>query len=210
MDNMSQAFQKANAIFNPQNAEVFFQPAYDRQPLSTTLTGSIGWFAVPKGGASTLIRYQTNSAMQKTIRDTNFPQPGADNNKDYLLFGLTMALIPIKHDPTDTHAPWIRADKDYIREGGVLNFKIGDKQILDLPLMNIPEFNAESGVSATTSGSAVYAGPQFAIPMLDFQEPIPLMRGQVINLSITWDGSITLQQAFDLMLMFPAVTKRDS
>jgi hypothetical protein len=210
MKQISQAFKKANQIFNPDNKEVFVQSLWDRVGLASSLTGTENFFSVQKGGSDTLITYRTAASKAKTLRDTNLPQSGADNNRDYLLFGLTMALFPLDHDPDTTATKAIRADKDYIREGGYLIFKIGDKQIMECPLIEIPELNSESAIASTASSSTIYGGPRFTSPFKNFQEPIPLRRGDVINMTVTWDGTITLQQVFDMMLLFPALTRRDS
>jgi hypothetical protein len=210
MKSLPQAFKNANPLFNSQNKEIFVQPVYDRVNLATSLTGQILAFSVPKGTTVSLIRGGAVTSAVKTVRDTNLPQPGADNNRDYLLYGLSMALFPTSHAPTGANSASIRADKDQIKEGGVLNFKIGDKQIIDLPLWQIPEMNAESGASSTATGSTVFGGAQFNSPYVNFGEEIPLIRGQVISMAITFDGTITLSQSFDLALVFAAALKRDS
>ncbi len=210
MANLPSAFKNSNPIFDEKKQEIFVQPLYDRTNLSTSLTGTYLFFSVPKGGSATVIRFTTATATNKTIRDTNLPQAGADNNRDYLLYGLSMLLIPAAHTPGATTAATIRSDKDYIREGGVLNFKIGDKQILDSPLTFIPELNAESGASTTASGTTVYSGAQFSQPYMAFGEEIPLNRGEVISMSVTWDSTITLSQSFDMMLVFASALRRNS
>jgi hypothetical protein len=207
---LSSAFRTANPISDPNRKEIFRQTVYDRINLSSSLTGTYTPFSVAKGTTVSLIRGGSVTSAAKTIRDTNLPQPGADNNRDYLLSGISMALMPVSYAAATSTTSAIRVDKNQIREGGVMNFKIGDKQIIDLPLWMIPELNAEGSVSTTGSGLTILGGPSYASQFFMFGEDIPLMRSEVITMTLTWDGTITLSQSFDLAIVFAASLRRNS
>jgi hypothetical protein len=202
-------FGAQNQVVRPNDREVFHQPLYDRKELSTTLTGEVSFFTVPVGSADTLIRYETSASVSKTKRDTNLTSNGQDPSKDYSVYGVAMALIPNARTVAATAATnGIRRDKDNIREGGWLNFKIIDKNILDIPLLLIPELNAEASVASTANNSTVMGAPTFNVPMWSFGEPIQIPKATSFSVVCKWDGSLTLAQLFDMYIFFFAKVRR--
>jgi hypothetical protein len=204
-------FQAQNQVVRPNDREIFHQPLYDRKQLSTTvtLTGEVTFFSTPVGSSDTLIRYETAASVAKTKRDTNLPSNGQDPSKDYAVFGVSMALIPNARTVLATAAANnIRRDKDNIREGGWLNFKIIDKNILDLPLLLVPEVNAEGGVSTTVNNGTIFAGPNSTSPMWSFGEPIMIPKATSFSIKLTFDGSITTGQVFDCYIFLFAKVRR--
>ncbi len=201
-------FSAANAVLSNQK-EWFRQPLYDRVNLATSLTGEYRFFSVPIGTAATLIRYETAGSVAKTKRDTILITQGQDSSKDYSVQGISMALIPNARTVLATAATrGIRRDKDNIREGGWLNFKIVDKNILDIPLLLIPEANSEGGVSTTGNDATAWAANPAAGPMWNFGTQIMLPAGKSFQVTVTWDGTITLAQSFDMYLFFYANVQR--
>ena len=208
-DSASRGFEQKSMVVRPNDREVFHQPLYDRKNLSTSLTGDVAFFTNPIGSAETLVRYETAASITKTKRDTNLPGNGQDASKDYSVFGLSVAFIPAARTVKDTATTdGIRRDKDNIREGGWLNFKIVDKNICDIPLILIPELNGESGASSTRYGVSIYAGPSFAAPMWSFGEPIQIPKATNFSVVCKWDGTITLSQSFDMYVIFFAKVRR--
>ena len=204
-------FAAQNQVVRPNDREIFHQPLYDRKELSitTSLTGEVVFFSTPTGSPDTLIRYETAASVAKTKRDTNLSSNGQDPSKDYAVFGIAMALIPNTRTVLATASTNnIRRDKDNIREGGWLNFKIIDKNILDIPLLLIPEVNGEAGASTTVNNGTVFAGPNGAAPMWSFGEPIMIPKATSFSIKLTFDGTITTQQVFDCYLFLFAKVRR--
>jgi len=206
---MATMFKNASPISDPNRKEIFRQTVYDRMQLTasgTTLPASIKPFSVARGTSVSLIRGASVTTAAKTGRDTNLPQAGADNSRDYLLSGLSMALFPLAYNNAS-----IRVDKNAIRDNGYLTFNIGDKKILEIPLWQMPEMNSEASVSTTATNSTAFGGPIYPNSFVMFGEEIPLNHGvDVIDMTITWDGTITTAQAFDIGLVFAATLRRNS
>jgi hypothetical protein len=190
-----------NQVVDYKSQNKFRQPVYDRVNLSTSLTGEYPFFQNQIGASVTLIRYETAGANAKTKRDTNLQNQGSDNSRDYDIFGIAMALIPAARTVLATAVTrGIRRDKDNIKEGGYLNFKVVDTNILDIPLLLIPEINAESGVATTGNDATAWAGPAPAGPMWNFGESYKIPRGTTFTVTCKWDGTITLAQTFDMYI----------
>jgi hypothetical protein len=195
------AQQKGNDVVSYGSTNKFRQPVYDRVNLPTSLTGEVPFFTNQIGASVTLIRYETAGAVAKTKRDTNLANQGADNSREYEIMGIAMALIPNARTVLATAATrGIRRDKDNIKEGGWLNFKVVNTNVLDIPLLLIPEINAESGVATTGNDATAWGGPAPAGPMWNFGESYRIPRGTNFSLTCKWDGTITLAQSFDMYL----------
>jgi len=203
-------FAQRNQVVRPNDREIFHQPLYDRQNLATgSLTGDVSFFVTPVGGSQTLIRYETAASVAKTKRDTNLPSNGQDPSKDYAVFGMACAFIPVQRDVSNnTATDGIRRDIDNIREGGYINFKIIDKQILDLPLILVPEVNAAGAISTTMTATTIYGGAQAMSAMWSFGEPIMIPKATYFTLKMTFDGTITLNQAYDVYMFLFAKVRR--
>lgn len=193
-----------NQVVDYQQANKFRQPVYDRLNLSTSLTGEYPFFTQPIGSNVTLIRYETAGTNQKTKRDTNLQNQGADNAREYSVFGMAMALIPTARTVLATAATrGIRRDKDNIKEGGWVQFKIVDTTVFEAPLLLIPEVNAEGGVSTTGNDATAFTTVQQG-PMWNFGEGHLIPRGTTFSVICKWDGTITLAQSFDMMIFLYA------
>lgn len=196
--------------------ETFRQPLYDRVNLPTSLTGDISFFTQPIGASVTLIRYQTAGANTKTYRDTNLTSAGVDTNRDFAIYGISMALIPESHVVTGAQAVNIRKDKDVVKEGGSILIKTSaSKEIIRIPLIMIPELNGEIGGSTTATSASVWGGSNNAsksYPLTDrtTKNPFMLPRNTSISVTMTFDGTLTLGQTFDCLVIFDASIQRNS
>lgn len=203
-------FQRENLPVDFDRSSQYRQGLFDRVNLATSLTGTTRFFTNPVGATVTLIRYETSGSVQKTLRDTNLLTNGVDQSKTYSLAGVSMALIPAARTVLSTAATnGIRRDKDNIREGGYLTMKVINSQVIEsLPLYAIPEMNAESGVATTANDSTVYAGPAPFGPMFKFGTEVLIPAGTTFQVEAIWDGTITLAQAFDMVIYFHAKMRR--
>lgn len=205
-------FTNAAGVITYKQMEYFRQPLYDRVNLGTSVSGDVNFFATPNGGSATLIRYQTAGSVTKTYRDTNLPSQGQDPNRDYAIYGLAIAIVPITHTPA-ANAVNIRVDKDVLKEGGSLLVKVsGSKEILRCPLIGIPELNAEMAASTTANNSSVFGGPvtphRFYPMTTRDGRPWLLSKGTILQVSMTFDGTLTLQQNNDIYVWFDADIRR--
>ena len=206
---VTKGFQNSNMVVRPNDREIFHQPLYDRKNLAVSLSGDVSFFTIPVGAPDTLIRYETAASVNKTKRDTNLPSNGQDPSKDYAVFGVSMALIPAARTVAAVATTrGIRRDKDNIREGGWLNFKIIDKNLLDLPLILVPEINAEASVSTTGNDSTIFGGALWSSPMWSFGEPILIPKATSFSIVCQWNGTITLAQTFDMYVILFAKVRR--
>lgn len=205
-------FESAAAVISYKQMEYFRQPLYDRVNLATgALTGDVNFFATPNGGSATLIRYQTAAAVTKTYRDTNLPSQGQDPNRDYAVYGIAIGIVPASHAAAT--AANIRLDKDVIKEGGSIVIKVsGNKEILRCPLLGIPELNSESSSSTTATNTTVLGGPIFQhrfYPMTTRDgRPWLLPKATILQVTMTFDGALTLSQSNDIIVWFDADIRR--
>jgi len=204
-------FQRINLPVDTNRAAQYRQGLFDRVNLATgSLTGTTRFFVNPIGSTVTLIRYETAGSVQKTARDTNLVTQGVDQSKSYSLAGVSMALIPAARTVLSTAVTnGIRRDKDNIREGGYLVFKVVTTPVVEtLPLFAIPEMNAESGVSTTANDSTIYAGPAPFGPMYKFGDNVLIQSQTSFSVEVVWDGTITLGQSYDMVIYFHAAMRR--
>ncbi len=205
-------YKKSSRVLDPLQKEFFRQPLYDRVNLGTSLTGDVNFFTTQNGGSATLIRYQTAASVTKTYRDTNLPSQSQDPNKDYMIYGIAMAIVALTRTPA-ANGVNLRVDKDVIREGGALQIKIGgSKEIFRGPLILLPELNGESSGSTTANNSTVYGSPVYQhryFPLTDrLGTPFLLEKGTILQCIMTFDGTLTLQQNCDMWLVFDADIRR--
>ncbi len=197
-----------NQVIDPAQMNKFRQPLYDRLNLAAALSGDYRFFTNPIGQSVTLITYETAGARNKTKRDTILQTNGTDNSRDYSVHGIAMALIPNARTVVGTATTnGIRRDKDNIKEAGFLNFKVVDTNIIDIPLLLIPEINAETAIASTANNATIMGGPAPFGPMWAFGEPYHIPKATAFSVTVTFD-TITLSQSFDMLLVFYATVLR--
>ena len=135
----------------------------------------LSFFSVPKGQSATLLTTYTagtftylSGAKSKTYRDTNIENSNVVPTKLFKTVGISWGMFH-----SVLNAAGNAADRELIRQGGFLQFRIVDKDIIFLPLSLIPEVNPM--VASTANAINGYAGGGGQnVPMYKFPIPITL------------------------------------
>lgn len=137
--------------------EDLWQPLYDRVNYAVGGANQASFYAVPKGQTATLLstfatpQTWTAAAKGKTYRDTNIENSNVVPTKLFKTVGISWGMFhSVINSATNA------TDREVIRQGGYLQFRIVDKDIIFLPLSLIPEVNPI--VSSTQTGVNAYAG----------------------------------------------------
>lgn len=138
--------------------EDLWQPLYDRVNYAAAGANQISFYAIPKGQNATLLSTYTAAtatwvaaAKSKTYRDTNIENANVVPTKLFKTVGISWGMFH-----SVINATLNAADREAIRQGGFLQFRIVDKDIIFLPLSLIPEVNPM--VATTANGANGYAG----------------------------------------------------
>ncbi len=189
---------------------------YDRVNIGKELSGTYGFFNIPVGGTAKLTRYETTYLTNKTRRDTNLNNYGSDINKDFLFHGISIAFVPNLIEAGNKDF-LVHLNKDIfnIRTGSYLNFKIVDRNIMDYPLFFFPIFNKSMIDSFYLEHSEIEnlinSGKlNQSYPYYPFKKSIDILAGQIFSVYISFDGPITLQNSFDMYVIFHGQMKRPS
>lgn len=189
----------------------FWQPTYDRVNYVATGASSISLFTVPKGQAATLIRNGSAASITKTARDTNMENAGVIPSKQIQVYGISLGYVHLTEGAV-TNA----SDRDKLRGSGVFIFKtVGDRIILQIPLIFLPEVNPITAASNPTSGTATIiaqsGGGGYGVPMYNLTEtPAIIEANQNFSVTIEFDGSPTLTNAVDIYVALQGVEVRPS
>lgn len=138
--------------------EDLWQPLYDRANYAAAGTNQVAFFGVPKGQSATLLSTfvaatatWTAAAKSKTYRDTNIENSNVVPTKLFKTVGISWGMYH-----SVINAALNSVDREAVRGGGYLQFRIVDKDIIFLPLGLIPELNP---IAATTQNAVnAYAG----------------------------------------------------
>lgn len=205
-----------NLAVDKSRLEYFRQPVWDRKNLAASLTGTISFFTIPKGQSDTLITFTgAPASKQKTLRDTNLLNAGADYSKDYNFYGIACYIVPNAQGPAAAFAENITSDMANILEGGALTMKLnGTKTIVEMATFLLPNLSAKVGASTTENISTVYSS---AIQHKGFfpittrsGNPQTVEKGTTFGVEITWDGTITLAQSYDMVIILDSDVRRPS
>lgn len=183
--------------------ERFTQPLYDRVNLTTTALAERTFFSVPKGQATTLLTGITSGTKIKTARDTNIETAGINPTKAYKVVGMNIAFV---HDTSLITAP---ADREMVKNGTYLEFKIGDKYLLTLPTFCFPEVNPIVAfgreVTAGTVSCSVTGNANRVFP---FQIPITLEPNVSFGITLKVDGTVPIATTMDMYVILWAYMER--
>lgn len=185
------------------------QPLYDRVNVATTVPSSVSWFSVARGQTATLIVGNTGAATastMKTYRDTNLDQAGVSPAKMYKFSGMSLAIIHATRQLINN-----AADRALIMDGGYINFRIIDKDILFLPNICVPVLNPVEAMATTvnnTTAFSVGSGGGLGKAMYGFPIPITLNPYETFNVSSYWTATVTLTTTVDLLLVLQAFMRR--
>ena len=187
--------------------EDLWQPLYDRVNVTTAVPGSVAFFANARGQTATLITGTAAAASKtKTYRDTNMENSNVVPTKMFKFIGLSVGIVH-RTKTAITNA----ADRELVMEGGYVQFRIVDKDILFLPLIAIPLINPISAMATTvtaTSAIATNPGGGEGIAMYRFQIPITLNPYENFTVQFVYDGSITLSNSLDMYCILQGFQRR--
>jgi hypothetical protein len=195
------------AVTNPQRPEDLAQPLYDRVNYPVAGTSQISFFSTQLGQSATLITAGATGAKVKTRRDTNLDTSGVVPTKLYQFIGISINYIPLQSAATSATTGRIGDDLTRIKNGSWLEFKIIDKPILQAPTVLIPEINPmlfNGGNGAIASGQI--GGLPF--PMYKFGIPITLNPFESFSVTMNFDGTVTVNQEYDILLVLHAFMRR--
>jgi hypothetical protein len=137
---------------------------YDRVNYPVGGTSALGFFSQSRGQTATLLAtvaagVWTAATKVKTFRDTNIDNTNVVPTKMFKVVGCSVGFLHA--NPALTQVP---QDREIIRGGSFLQFRIVDKDIIFLPLVTIPEMNP---IVATTSNAqnATAGGGGQNVPM---------------------------------------------
>lgn len=192
---------------NFMNPEDLWQPLYDRGNYGAAGQASVSFFTIPVGGTSTLIQAgAAGAAIVKTKQHTNLETAGVIPTKMFQFVGISMAFI--HEDEGEVANP---TDRDRLRSGGYLLFKVGDKEILCAPLLLIPELNPNIIGSTTANATTLIGaagGGGAGTGMYPFEVPIRLEPNQNFNATMYWGGTVTTTKDVDILLVLHGFMRR--
>lgn len=120
--------------------------------------------------------------------------------------GISLGYIPLteglKTNPID---------RDKLRSGSYLQFRIVDKDILFLPTICIPEVNPYIVASTTANDSTIVGaagGGGANVPMYKLPIPITLNPYENFSVNLLFDGTVTLTYACDVYCILQGYMRR--
>jgi len=190
----------------PGSPEDFYQPLFDRVNYAAAGTSECNFFSAPLGASVTLIRAGATGTFNKTNRDTNIETPNVVPGKEFKIMGLSVGFV---HEDEGEKANPI--DRDKIRNGGYIKWMMGDKLIMTVPLMLLPESNPNVIASTTANdttvlGAAGGGGP--GTKMYSLGVPITLAPFQAFTIKAIFDGTVTTAKAVDIYMFLHAYMRR--
>ena len=196
-----------NQVLNYNAQEQFDQALYDTAHYPAAGTGSLSFFSNPVGTTVTLIRAGAAGSFAKTKRDTNLTTNGMVSGQLYFVDGLSFAL---RHE--DEGEALNASDRDKIRMGSWLEFKIGSKLIFEMPSYMIPELNPISAAATSVTATSILAsvGGGGHSSRFKFANAIPIPPNQSFTLTMNFDGTVTTTKAVDVAVILHAQQRRPS
>jgi hypothetical protein len=166
--------------------------AMDRVNYAAAGAAQLSFFSLPRGQSATLIRAGATGTFTKTYRDTNMDNANVVPTKMFKFVGIGVAFV--HEDEGEAQNP---TDRDKIRSGGYIQFRIVDKDLLFLPLVFLPEANPFTTNTTNNSLGAAGGGGQ-NVPM--YRLPIPITLNPYENFSVTmnFDGTVATTKAVDV------------
>lgn len=195
--------------------EDLWQPLYDRVNYSAAGQNQASFYAVPKGQNATLLstfaipQTWTAASKGKTYRDTNIENANVVPTKLFKTVGISWGMFhSVINSATNA------TDREVVRQGGFLQFRIVDKDIIFLPLSLIPEVNplvaavGALAAGATTGINAYAGGGGQNVPMYKFPIPITLNPYENFLVLLQFDNSPPINATMDLQCVLHAYMRR--
>ncbi len=188
----------------PDEPEDLWQPLYDRVNVAVTIPGQLSFFSTPKGQSATLIAGTATATVVKSYRDTNIESAGVVPTKLYKFIGISLAFVHVTRNAAGNPA-----DRTLIQDGGYLQFRIVDKDILYLPLIAIPVLNPITAMT-TNAGISADGGGGSGVAMYKF--PVPITLNPYENFSLTANfttaASLVLANTIDMYVVLHSFMRR--
>lgn len=144
----------------------------------------------------------TAASKVKTFRDTNIENSNVVPTKMFKVVGCSVGFLHANQNATNCSR-----DREIIRGGSYLQFRIVDKDIIFLPLITIPEMNP-IGSSTANSVNATSGGGGQNVPMYKFPIPITINPYENFTVQLNLDNSPPIDQTMDIYLMLHALTEQ--
>jgi hypothetical protein len=188
----------------PESPEDLAQPLYDSANYAAAGAASVTFFSVPRGANATLIRNGVAAAVAKTFRDTNSENANVVPTKLWKIEGVSVGW---RHGtPGDPANP---TDRDELREGGYLHFRIVDKDIVYLPLVLIPDANPWVVASTTVTATTLLGGNGGGgAPAYRLRVPITINPYENFTVEMVFDGSPVIAHTLDIILALHGYMRR--
>jgi len=195
--------------FRTQRAELpedLWQPLYDRANYGTAGVTQMAFFSVPQGQTATIIRNAAAVSVTKGYLETNMQNANVVPTKMFKFVGITLAYV-FGTESLATNG----TDRDKVRGGGYLQFRIVDKDLLFIPLIALPEANPI--VAAATTANATTLMPQaggggFGVPMYKLPIPITLNPYENFTLTLNWPTLTTVTTTLDVYIILQGYMRR--
>lgn len=196
--------------YRTQRAEMpedLWQPLYDRVNYPAAGTSALGFFSSSRGQTATLLStvaagVWTAAAKVKTFRDTNIENSNVVPTKMFKVVGCSVGMLSANQNATN-----VTRDREIIRGGSYLQFRIVDKDIIFLPLITIPEMNPVVAATANSINGTAGGGGQ-NVPMYKFPIPITINPYENFTVQLNVDNSPAIDQTMDIYLMLHAYMRR--
>jgi hypothetical protein len=196
--------------YRTQRAEMpedLWQPLYDRVNYPAAGTSALGFFSSSRGQTATLLStvtagVWTAAAKVKTFRDTNIENSNVVPTKMFKVVGCSVGMLSANQNSTN-----VTRDREIIRGGSYLQFRIVDKDIIFLPLITIPEMNPVVSATANSVNGTAGGGGQ-NVPMYKFPIPITINPYENFTVQLNVDNSPPIDQTMDIYLMLHAYMRR--
>lgn len=187
----------------PDKPEDLWQPLYDRVNFLAAGSSELGFFSQPLGSNVTLITAGAAAPKSKTLRDTNMQNSNVVPTKLFRFEGISVDIIHLNNN-VSTNA----LDRQIVRDGGYLIFKIVDKEILNIPLLAIPDMNGIQAVSTTANNTTINAYGGGRSGMYRFPIPIVLNPYESFQVALKFDGSPAVTNTLDILVMLQGYMRR--
>lgn len=195
--------------FRTQRSELpedLWQPLYDKVNHAAGGTTQMSFFSIPQGQTATMIRNGVSTANTvKGYLETNMQNANVVPTKMFKFVGITLAYLHLTEGLATNNQ-----DRDRIRNGGYLNFRIVDKDLLFIPLTLIPEANPFVTAATTANATTICGqagGGGFGVPMYKLPIPITLNPYENFAVTINFPTGIVVTSAVDITVALQGLTK---
>ena len=178
----------------------------DRMHYAAAGATELSFFSQARGQSATLITAGAAAAKSKSYRDTNMESSNVVPTKLFKFLGISIAFV--HEDEGEIANP---TDRDKIRNGAYLQFRIVDKDILIIPLLCIPELNPNVIGGTTKNDSTILGaagGGGYGVPMYRLGIPITLNPYENFSVAIKLDGTVTTTKAVDIYVIMQGFMRR--